>query len=122
MNRSAAEILRFCTVGLCVTGLYASSAYAAAKADVNPAWANVLAYTITTPVAFVGQCRFTFGKTDRPAQYLWRFLIVVLLVNGIIHVIGRCWPVGGSDALLAFVSWIVLTTGNFLAFKYWVFR
>ena len=120
--RLRTQVASFVAVGLCVTIVFAVAAYVLARADVDEAWSNVIAYSLTTPIAFLGQSRFTFKRTDRPAHYAVRFLLAVLVVNGAIHLVGRFWPEGGSEAWLAFSSWCLLTVGNFAAFKFWVFK
>ena len=122
MTEIRREVLTFVAVGLCVSVIFALVSFLMARAGVHGAWSNVAAYTATTPVAFLGQSRLTFKKTDRTGAYLVKFLVAVVLINGAIHVAGRLWPPGASQAALALVAWLTLTVGNFLAFKFWVFR
>jgi len=118
------EGVRFGSVGLWATAVYAVSAATAASAGLPAQLANAVGYCVAAGLSFLGHFYWTFGKRTNHAGALLRFLVVVgggyLISSAIMHV-ALAWFQAPFWLALALVV-LVVPGLSWLSHRYWAFK
>jgi putative flippase GtrA len=122
-GKSFELIARYLVVGFFVGLLYISIAYAvAASSALSSSVAAVIAYTITTPISFFFQRRYTFRSRSAASGPLIRFLAVSVALQ-ILGSIVESWMAGRHHLATQIVAlWILSSLLNYLGYALIVFR
>jgi len=124
LRELALQGLRFGTVGLWATAVYASAAAILHAIGATPSLANALGYAIAMAVSFLGHFYWTFGKNTGHGRALLRFIAVsacgFLLSAIIMHAVTGTL---GAPFWVALAAIIAVVPGiSWVLGRYWAFR
>ncbi len=118
------QFVRFAIVGVLVALSYIGLYLMFLALGVPQVLANAAAFLLAIMIQYIGQGRFTFGKTLRDRDQALRFVAMVglgLLTAAIIT--GLIAPVTGlADWLAAAAVAVVLPIQNYIFMSNWVFK
>ena len=120
----AARLIRFGFVGMCVTLVYMlASSVANEVFGIRPVLATIVGQIAAIGVSYIGHLSFSFRVRAHHSTFLWRYLVIVMLLLGI--ALGLTWLItdlaGFSPRIATAAVAVLIPIINYLCNRFWVF-